>query len=77
MGSLQAQRAIQTRWWHHIQVLQGQSNSGLSNKGCDSRREPCYLSIFVVFGPPPMGWKRIEARKLRSSMCRALSSLES
>ena len=43
MGSLQAQRAIQTRWWHHSQVLQGQSNSGLSNKGCDSRREPCFL----------------------------------
>ena len=25
IGSLQAQRAIQTRWWHHSQVLQGQS----------------------------------------------------
>ena len=55
MGSLQAQRAIQTRWWHHSQVLQGQSISGLSDKGCDSCREPCFLSIFVVFGPPPMG----------------------
>ena len=55
MGSLQAQRAIQTRWWHHSQVLQGQSNSGLSNKGCDSRREPCFLSVFVVFGSPPVG----------------------
>ena len=32
MGSLQAQRAIQTRWWHHSQVLQGQSNSGLSSE---------------------------------------------
>ena len=30
MGSLQAQRTIQTRWWHYIQVLQGQANSGLS-----------------------------------------------
>ena len=37
------------------QFLQGQSISGLSNKGCDSCREPCFLSIFVVFGPPPMG----------------------
>ena len=55
MGSLQAQRAIQTRWWHHSQVLQGHSNSGLSNKVCDSCREPCFLSIFVVFGPPPVG----------------------
>ena len=27
----------------------------LSNKGCVSCREPCFLSIFVVFGPPPMG----------------------
>ena len=60
MGSLQAQRAIQTRWWHHSQVLQGQSISGLSNKGCDSRLEPCFLSVFVVFRPPPVGWKRIE-----------------
>ena len=25
IGSLQAQRAIQTRWWHHSQVLQGQA----------------------------------------------------
>ena len=32
IGSLQAQRAIQTRWWHHSQVLQGQSNSGLSSE---------------------------------------------
>ena len=32
MGSLQAQRAIQTRWWHHSQVLQGQSISGLSSE---------------------------------------------
>ena len=50
IGSLQAQWAAQTRWSHHSQVLQGQSNSGLSNKGCDSCREPCYLSVFVVFG---------------------------
>ena len=35
MGSLQAQRAIQTRWWHHSQVLQGQSNSGLSLVGVE------------------------------------------
>ena len=55
IGSLQAQWAIQTRWWHHIRVLQGQSIAGLSNKGCDSRREPCFLSVFVVFGPLPMG----------------------
>ena len=55
MGSLQAQWAIQTRWWHHSQVLQGQSIAGLSNKGCDSRREPCFLSVFVVFWPPPVG----------------------
>ena len=40
---------------HHSQVLQGQSISGQSDKGCDSCREPCFLSIFVVFGPPPMG----------------------
>ena len=40
---------------------QGQSISGLFNKGCDSCREPCFLSVFVVFGPPPMGWKRVEA----------------
>ena len=32
MGSLQAQMAVQTRWWHHSQVLQGQSNSGLSSE---------------------------------------------
>ena len=57
IGSLQAQRAIQTRWWHHSQVLQGQSNSGLSNKGCDSRREPCFLSVFVVFRSPANGVK--------------------
>ena len=31
IGSLQAQRAIQTRWWHHSQALQGQSIAGLSN----------------------------------------------
>ena len=55
--SLQAQRAIQTRWWHHSQVLQGQANSGLSNKGCDSRREPCFLSVFVVFRSPANGVK--------------------
>ena len=57
IGSLQAQRAIQTRWWHHSQVLQGQANSGLSNKGCDSRREPCFLSVFVVFRSPANGVK--------------------
>ena len=55
IGSLQAHRAAQERWQHHIQVLQGQSIAGLSNKRCDSCREPCFLSIFVVFGPPPMG----------------------
>ena len=55
IGSLQAQWAIQTRWWHHIRVLQGQSIAGLSDKGCDSCREPCFLSVFVVFGPLPMG----------------------
>ena len=32
MGSLQAQKATQTRWWHHSQVLQGQSNSGLPSE---------------------------------------------
>ena len=47
IGSLLAHRAIQTRWWHHSQVLQGQANSGLSNKGCDSRREPCFLSVHL------------------------------
>ena len=26
-----------------------------SIQGCDSCREPCFLSIFVVFGPPRMG----------------------
>ena len=57
IGSLQAQRAIQTRWWHHSQVLQGQANSGLSNKGCDSCREPCFLSVFVVFRSPANGVK--------------------
>ena len=57
IGSLQAQRAIQTRWWHHSQVLQGQSIAGLSNKGCDSRREPCFLSVFVVFRSPASGVK--------------------
>ena len=46
--------AAQPRWWHSSQVLQGQSTSGLSNKGCDSRREPCFLSVFIVFGPPPV-----------------------
>ena len=57
MGSLQAQRAAQTRWWHHSQVLQGQSISGLSNNGCDSRREPCFLSVFIVSGLPANGMK--------------------
>ena len=52
MGRLQAQRAIQMRWWHHSQVLQGHSISGLSDKGCDSRREPCFLSVFIVSGLP-------------------------
>ena len=37
--------------------LQGHSISGLSNKGCDSCREPCYLSVFVVFGSPASGVK--------------------
>ena len=55
IGSLQAQGAAQTRWEHHSKVLQGQSIAGLSDKGCDSCREPCFLSVFVVFGPPPMG----------------------
>ena len=36
-------------------VLQGQSISGVSDRGCDSCREPCYLSVFIVFGPPPVG----------------------
>ena len=52
IGSLQTQRAAQARWEHHRQVLQGQSIAGLSDKGCDSCREPCFLSFFVVFGSP-------------------------
>ena len=57
IGSLLAHRAAQTRWQHHSQVLQGQSISGLSNKGCDSCREPCFLSVFVVAGLPASGVK--------------------
>ena len=37
--------------------LQGQSISGLSDKGCDSCREPCFLSVFVVFSLPANGVK--------------------
>ena len=38
-------------------ILQGQSISGLSDKGCDSCREPCFLSVFVVFRSPANGMK--------------------
>ena len=31
--------------------------SGLSNKECDSCREPCFLSVFVVFRSPANGVK--------------------
>ena len=37
--------------------LQGQSISGLSDKGCDSCRGPCFLSVFVVFRLPANGVK--------------------
>ena len=37
--------------------LQGQSISSLSDKGCDSCREPCFLSVFVVFRLPANGVK--------------------
>ena len=30
---------------------------GLTDKGCDSCREPCFLSVFVVFGSPANGVK--------------------
>ena len=37
-----------------VRSCKGQSISGLSNKGCDSCREPCFLSVFIVFGPLPV-----------------------
>ena len=52
IGSLQAQRAAQMRRQHRSQILQSMSIAGLSNKGCDSCREPCFLSVFVVIGSP-------------------------
>ena len=55
IGSLQAQWAAQTRGEHHSQILQGQSIAGLSDKRCDSYREPCFLSVFVAFGSPASG----------------------
>ena len=45
IGSLQAQRAVQTRWEHHSQVPQGQSISGLSNKRCVCSRRAPFLSV--------------------------------
>ena len=38
IGSLQAQRAAQTRWWHHSQVLQGQSKGILTLEGSGDLR---------------------------------------
>ena len=47
IGSLQAQRAVQTRCQHHSQVLQGHSFAGLSNKRCVCSRRAPFLSVFI------------------------------
>ena len=57
IGSLQPQRAAQTRWEHHSQVLQGQSIAGLSNKGCVCSRRAPFLSVFIVLVSPASGVK--------------------
>ena len=57
IGSLQAQRAAQTRWEHHSQVLQGQSIAGLSNKRCVCSRRAPFLSVFIVLVSPASGVK--------------------
>ena len=57
IGSLQAQRAAQTRWQHHSQVLQGQSIAGLSNKRCVCSRRAPFLSVFIVLVSPASGVK--------------------
>ena len=43
-----------------MRILQGHSISGLSDKGCDSCREPWFLSIFGVFGPRQWGESAIK-----------------
>ena len=55
IGSLQPQRAAQTRWEHHSQVLQGQPIAGLSNKRCVCSRRAPFLSVFVVLVSPASG----------------------
>ena len=40
IGSLQAQRAIQTRWWHHIRILQGHSTEKRACKALGRARWP-------------------------------------
>ena len=57
IGSLPAQRAAQTRWEHHSQVLQGQSIAGLSNKRCVCSRRAPFLSVFIVLVSPASGVK--------------------
>ena len=57
IGSLQIQRAAQTRWEHHSQVLQGQSIAGLSNKRCVCSRRAPFLSVFIVLVSPASGVK--------------------
>ena len=58
-GSLQAQRTIQTRCQHHIQVLRSMSIAGLSNRRCVCSRRPPFLSVFIVFASPAFGVTRL------------------
>ena len=40
-----------------VRSWQGQSIAGQSDKGCDSCREPCFLSVFIVLVAPASGVK--------------------